>query len=74
MSFQTWRWEGECYALTQYIIEDEEAPQIHKFECCYRATRRKELTELLLANGCSAVQWLMPEESGFYQPIVVARK
>jgi hypothetical protein len=35
--------------------------------------RRQELTELLLAAGCTEVQWLMPEESGFYQPVLIAR-
>lgn len=73
VSFQTWDWEGDCYRLTQYIIEDGDTLQISKFPCQYRATRRSELTELLAAD-CRQVRWLMPEESGFYQPIVVARK
>ena len=30
--------------------------------------------ELVEANGCSEVTWLFPEETGFYQPIVIARK
>ena len=29
---------------------------------------------LLLAAGCSRVMWQFPEETGFYQPIVIARK
>ena len=74
VSFQTWTWEGECYKLTQYIIDDEEKLEISKFDCEYRATRREELTNLLLANGCSEVEWKFPEETGFYQPIVVAKK
>lgn len=74
VSFQTWQWEGDCYRLTQYIIEDEAALSVSKFECAYRAVRRAELTELLSAAGCSDVKWLMPEESGFYQPIFLARK
>ena len=74
VSFQTWVWEDENYHLTQYIIDDEGNLQIHKFECEYRATRRAELTDLLIATGCSKVLWMMPEETGFYQPIVVARK
>lgn len=74
VSFQTWHWEGENYRLVQYIIEDEDTLQIDKFECEYRATRREELTELLLKKGCREVNWLFPEDTGFYQPIVVARK
>ena len=74
VSFQTWTWEGDHYKLIQYIIDDGEILQASKFECEYRATRRDEITDLLLANGCSEVNWLFPEETGFYQPIVVAKK
>ena len=74
VSFQTWVWNGDNYQLTQYIIDDEENLQIGKFVCEYRATRREELTNLLLSSGCSQVIWKFPEESGFYQPIVIARK
>ena len=74
VSFQTWSWEGENYRLIQYIVEDGDTLQVSKFECEYRATRRQELTDLLKANGCREVVWLFPEETGFYQPIVVAKK
>ena len=74
VSFQTWTWEGDCYQLIQYIIDDGEILRASKFTCAYRATRRGEITDLLLASGCSDVKWLFPEETGFYQPIVVARK
>ena len=74
VSFQTWTWEDDRYKLTQYIIDDEDALQVNKFDCEYRATRRDELSKLLLAAGCSEVTWKFPEETEFYQPIVVARK
>lgn len=74
VSFQTWHWEGENYRLVQYILEDGETLSAGKFECEYRATRREEMTALLKAYGCGDVRWLFPEDSGFYQPIVVARK
>lgn len=74
VSFQTWVWSGDNYQLTQYIIDDEESLQISKFVCEYRATRREELTNLLMSNGCRQVLWKFPEETGFYQPIVVAMK
>ncbi|MBQ3371551.1 MAG: class I SAM-dependent methyltransferase [Oscillospiraceae bacterium] len=74
VSFQTWVWKEENYHLTQYIINDEDLLQISKFECEYRATRREELTKLFLAVGCTDVVWKFPEETDFYQPIVVARK
>lgn len=74
VSFQTWDWEGDRYKLTQYIIDDGDTLQISKFPCEYRATRREEMTKLLLAHGCRDVVWKFPEETGFYQPIVIGRK
>ena len=74
VSFQTWDWTDDHYKLVQYIIDDGATLKINKFECEYRATRRDEMTELLLTHGYSTVDWKFPEETGFYQPIVVARK
>lgn len=74
VSFQTWEWKDENYKLIQYIIDDESALQVSKFECEYRATRRAELTDILMSSGCSEVVWKFPKETGFYQPILIARK
>ena len=74
VSFQAWSWSGDNYRLTQYIIDDEDNLQISKFDCEYRATRREELTKLLISDGCRNVVWKFPEETGFYQPIAIARK
>lgn len=74
VSFQTWTWDDERYKLTQYIIDDEETLQINKFECEYKATRREELTALFTENGCKEVKWMFPEETGFYQPIIIVRR
>ena len=74
VSFQTWQWQNDLYTLTQYIIDDGEALNTSKFTCTYRATRREEFTDLFLKNGCKKVTWLFPEETGFYQPIVIAEK
>ncbi len=72
--FQTWDWVGENYRFIQYIIDDDGAPKISKFCCEYRATRREEITGLLFSAGCGEVLWKMPEETGFYQPVVIAKK
>ena len=74
VSFQTWDWSGESYSLTQYIIEDESELTVSRFVCEYRAIRREELTGRLLSAGCREVNWLFPEDTGFYQPVVIARK
>ena len=39
----------------------------------YRALTRSELTAALEAAGLGAVRWLMPGQSGFHQPLVLAR-
>ena len=72
VSFQTWDWDGCNYRLTQYIIEDDGTPNISKFTCEYRAVRRTELTEILRAAGFREITWHMPEETGYYQPVVTA--
>ena len=74
VSFQTWTWQDENYRLIQYIIEDEETLRISRFECEYRAVRREELSKHLRASGCGRVIWKFPEETGYYQSIVVALK
>ena len=74
VSFQTWNWDGDRYKLIQYIIEDDKTLKTSKFECEYRAVRREELTNILISNGFSSVLWSFPEETGFYQPIVIAKK
>lgn len=74
VSFQTWDWNTDRYKLTQYIIEDKNTLQISKFDCEYRAATREELTDLLVANGYSRVVWKFPEDTDFYQPIVIAKK
>ncbi len=72
--FQTWDWVGENYRFIQYIIDDQETVSIRKFECEYRAVRRSDLTALLREAHLREALWRMPEETGFYQPIVIARK
>lgn len=74
VSFQTWNWNDDRYKLIQYIIEDGDGLKTNKFECEYRATRRDELTNLFLSYGCKEVKWLFPDETGFYQPIIIAKK
>lgn len=74
VSFQTWEWNDDHYRLIQYIIDDEDTLNVSKFECEYRATLREEITSLFTDNGCSEVIWKFPEETNFYQPIVIAKK
>ena len=69
---QTWDWFGENYKFTQYIIHDDSSLSTSKFKCEYRAVKREEITQLLLLCGFKKVELKFPEETGFYQPIVIA--
>jgi hypothetical protein len=40
----------------------------------YRCLQRGELSRALATAGLEGIRWLMPGESGFYQPLVLARK
>ena len=72
ISFQTWDWHGDNYSFVQYIIDDGAELTVSRHQCEYRALRRAELTEALTIAGFRTVRWLMPEETGFYQPIAAA--
>ena len=74
VSFQTWNWNGDSYKLVQYIVEDEKTLGVSKFECEYRAVRRAELSSMLAVAGFGKAEWKFPDETGFYQPIVIAHK
>lgn len=73
--FQVWDWDDEHYTFTQFfLIHQDDDWQMHHYTSRYRALRRDTLSNALATAGFHAMQWLMPAESGFYQPIVVARR
>lgn len=73
---QVWDWTGsERYTLHLYItVQSDREWTTHHFVSEYRCLSRQELTDVLQANGFSEIKWLMPAESGFYQPLVLARR
>jgi glycine/sarcosine N-methyltransferase len=72
--FQLWDWMDERrYAFHLYITHETAAGwQTHHAAAIYRALLRDELTQILERSGFRHVRWLLPDESGFYQPIVLA--
>ena len=72
---QVWDWiDNEKYTLHLYITMQSDGQWIaHHFATEYRCLLRDELTSALTFAGFEQVQWLMPEQSGFYQPMVLAR-
>ncbi|MCC5468334.1 class I SAM-dependent DNA methyltransferase [Pelosinus baikalensis] len=77
ITFQIWEWEkaGNVYEVNQFIMKCIEGQWLTTCaKTKYRALLRHELTTSLAKAGFSGVKWLMPEQSEYYQPIVLARK
>ena len=77
ISFQVWEWddEGRSYELAQFTLRGAgESWQTTCRRTRLRALRRDELCGALGAAGLSEVRWRTPDETGYYQPIVTARR
>jgi SAM-dependent methyltransferase len=72
--FQVWEWLDDRRYIFHLYITRELASGWQTFHCSgrYRALRRKELDALLGRSGFNDIRWLMPADTGFYQPIVLA--
>jgi hypothetical protein len=46
--------------------------EVQSYTTRYRALRRADLSRILAQAGFVDIAWLMPEESGYYQPVVLA--
>lgn len=74
--FQLWDWmDLVSYRLDLFILKESDGEwQTSQFSTSYRALKRDELSTLLFESGFTEIEWNMPEKSGYYQPIVTARK
>jgi glycine/sarcosine N-methyltransferase len=74
--YQVWDWDadGRSYRFHQFINRERagEWSTTHR-SARYRALLRRELSEVLAWAGFAAIRWRMPEETGYYQPLVMAR-
>jgi SAM-dependent methyltransferase len=62
------------YRLHLYItIESAQGWKAHHFVSRYGWLLREELSSVLRDAGFNEIRWLMPAESGFFQPLVLAR-
>ncbi|MWV44309.1 methyltransferase domain-containing protein [Paenibacillus sp. HJL G12] len=74
--FQVWDWvEGSSlYMINHFIMQEQDGIwQTEVNKTAYRALLREELSEALRRAGFQDIQWHMPAESGYYQPMVTAR-
>lgn len=76
---QIWDWlDPTRYTLhlnitTRSDAQDGSTWQTYSFHSEYRCVLREELTTALESAGFSAIRWLMPRESGYYQPLALAK-
>jgi SAM-dependent methyltransferase len=73
--FQVWDWHDDDRYTVRYFLLEARAGRWRASErrTTYRALRRDALTSVLHDAGFAPVEWLLPDQSGFYQPVVVAR-
>jgi glycine/sarcosine N-methyltransferase len=77
IAFQVWDWDDatSAYTLHQYVLREAGgAWQTSHQSTVYRALQRSELAEIVRAAGFREVGWHLPEETGYYQPILTARR
>jgi SAM-dependent methyltransferase len=76
--FQVWDWSesGQTYTVTLFIItrENGAAWETHTFSTTYRALQRAELNTILEQAGFADIRWHMPQDTGYSQPMVTARR
>lgn len=72
---QVWDWSDERrYVFHLYITREVNgAWETQHYVSKYRAILREEFSRILHATGFCACRWILPSESGFYQPIVLAK-
>ena len=74
--FQVWDWEsgGNAYVMHQFLLRETGAGfETNHFKTRLRALRREELVSALGDAGYRDVRWHLPDDTGYYQPIVTAR-
>ncbi len=75
---QSWRWSPDAeyvdIELFTLVEEHVDAWTGQSASTRYRALRRATLAQALTGAGFDHPEWLMPEESGYYQPMVLATR
>jgi glycine/sarcosine N-methyltransferase len=77
ITFQVWDWEENApiYTISHFILTQENGEwQTAQRQTQYRALQRCELTTILENAGFADINWHMPADSGYYQPVVTAHR
>lgn len=75
--FQVWRWaeDGRSYDLNLFVLREGQPGEWVTlcYTTTYRVLLRAELSTILEQAGLVDIRWHMPQDTGYYQPIVTAR-
>ena len=77
VSFQLWKWADnlKTYELELLMfIQKGGAWEVKCRKGLYRALKRAELEAAMVGAGFTDIEWHLPSASGYYQPIVTAKK
>ncbi|WP_328833385.1 class I SAM-dependent methyltransferase [Streptomyces sp. NBC_00252] len=78
VTFQLWHWhdDGERYDLEHFQLfpAADGGWEVRVRRTAYWALTRGELSDAVADSGFSEVGWHEPEASGFYQPVLTARR
>jgi hypothetical protein len=72
---QVWDWlDDRRYKIHLYITREIQGRwESQHYVSNYRSMMRNELSEILARSGFANCRWIRADESGFYQPIVLAK-
>ncbi|WP_098010979.1 class I SAM-dependent methyltransferase [Streptomyces sp. sk226] len=76
VTFQLWHWheDGEHYDVEHFQLLPEGGEwRVQTRRTTYWALGQDRLTRLAAEAGFRDVQWRLPQETGFFQPLLVAR-
>ncbi len=74
--FQVWDWsqDGRQYTINMFILrQTARGWKTSNYATTYRALQRAELSAALSQAGFVSIRWHMPQDTGYYQPVVTAQ-
>jgi SAM-dependent methyltransferase len=77
ITFQLWNWhaDGERYDLAHFqLVPTGDTWDVRVRRTTYWALTRRQLTGFVSAAGFTDVSWHTPADSGFFQPVLTARR
>ncbi|MFF4210448.1 class I SAM-dependent methyltransferase [Streptomyces sp. NPDC001796] len=77
ITFQLWHWheDGERYDLEHFqLVPEGDTWDVRVRRTTYWALTRAQLTEFAAEAGFTGITWHTPHLSGYYQPVLTARR